>query len=155
MDNPFSALRDIVLWHFYRTIFGGWSCFLHWTFATALLIRACPCVTKNVSGEPNTPPDIRRRESCHIICKQRQWICPVYDGLWNGSQMDKTASLVGSFQTSIHGRFSTDKRERKRLLPLIVSHGLRIGLLLRHNPFISQRSNCNLFFVDYAAAIQV
>ena len=28
---------------------------MHWTFATALLIRACPCVTKNVSGEPNTP----------------------------------------------------------------------------------------------------
>lgn len=34
----------------FRIAFDGWSCFLHWTFATAVLVRACPCVTKYVSG---------------------------------------------------------------------------------------------------------
>lgn len=69
--------------------------------------------------------------------------------------MDKTASLVGSFQTSIHEQVSTDKREQKELLSAIVSRGLRIGLLLRHNPFIFQRSDCDLSLIDYAAAISV
>lgn len=69
--------------------------------------------------------------------------------------MDKTTFLVGRVQTSIHGRFSTDKRERKELLPVIVSRGLRIGLLLRHYPFISQWSDYDFFLVDYVAAITV
>ena len=34
---------------------------------------------------------------------------------------------------------------------VIVFHGLRIGLLLRHNPFISQRSNYDLFVVGQYA----
>ena len=61
--------------------------------------------------EPNTPPDIRRRMGCHTICKQRRWDYPIYDRLWNGSQIDKQPFPVGRFQTSVHEQVSTDKRE--------------------------------------------
>lgn len=43
----------------------------------------------------------------------------------------------------------------KELLPIIVSRGLRMGVLLRHNPFISHRSNYDLFLVDNATGIRV
>ncbi len=44
---------------------------------------------------------------------------------------------------------------KKNVLPVSVSRGLRIGLLLRHNPFISQRSDYDLCFVDNVTAIRV
>ena len=79
---------------------------MHWTFAKADLIRVCPFATKFISGEPNTPPDIRRRMGCHTICKQRRWDYPIYDRLWNGSQIDKQPFPVGRFQTSERVCFS-------------------------------------------------
>ena len=34
--------------------------------ASVILHRACPCTTKFLFGEPNTPTALRRRDACHL-----------------------------------------------------------------------------------------
>ena len=96
------------------------------------------CTAQQQSRQPNPPKASRLQERCHLICKQRQWNCPIYDGFWNGIQLNKKLFPVERFQISILEWGSTDKRGRKEFATRNKFSSIKNCLILRHNPPIFQ-----------------
>lgn len=89
-------------------------------FATAVLVRACPCATKYLSGEPNTSTALSLGE---LPCNLQAEVLRLSDvKLIIKWQTDRqiALSISGILPMSVRIEQVSDKREKKEFAPYSV-----------------------------------
>ena len=87
---------------------------IHIYLPFAKLIQLACCTARQQSREPNTPTNIRCRECCHSICKQRRCNCPILGCLGSGRTNEQRIYSQPEQQSFIIRRkFEREKGQKK------------------------------------------
>ena len=118
----FVVYLSLLLWYFYWKVLDDRLHCRSLLSSNAVLARACPCATIFLSGEPNTPKAVRRREECHVICEQRQLCYSKQDGLLCGKQVGIVRRRIAieispATRTAVKRQEGERRWETKQLYP--------------------------------------
>ena len=107
---------------------------IHIYLPFAKLIQLACCTARQQSGEPNTPTNIRCREGCHLICKQRRCNCPILGCRDLAEQMNKgyirsRNNNHSSYDENLNEKRGTEKSSQRDFEP--TNSRLYLGLYIQ------------------------
>ncbi len=124
---------------------------IHIYLPFAKLIQLACCTARQQSGEPNTPTNIRCRECCHSIYKQRRCNCPILGCRDLAEQMNKgyirsRNNNRSSYDENLNEKRGTEKSSQRDFEP--TNSRLYLGLYI-------QLAKRFIFFFSYTPRSKV
>lgn len=97
--------------------------------------RACPCATKFISGEPNTPLAFRRRDACHL--EQQAGHGKIIAGI--GQDTEDSISWIADYD-NLYFTYSSSEEQIRTLTKLLFRGAVAFGAKTHQRyPSLSKR----------------